>query len=50
MKHITTMPSKAVVLPDWPEDHDSDFLEENVPTNVVEAIGLIIKHIKAIFG
>lgn len=50
MKHITSLPSKAVKLPGWPENHDADYLEENAPTNVVEAIGLIIKHIKAIFG
>ena len=50
MKHITTMPSKAVVLPDWPEDHDCDFIQENLPDNLVDAISLIVKHVKAIFG
>ncbi|NIA13423.1 MAG: hypothetical protein GWP08_05030 [Nitrospiraceae bacterium] len=50
MKHLTTLPSKAVTLPNWPEDHDADFLEENAPDNLIDAIGLIIKHIKAIFG
>jgi len=49
MKHIKAIPAKALELPNWPESHTCDFLKNNLPDNVMDAIDLACTHVKAIF-
>ncbi len=49
MKHLTTLPKKAITLPEFPENHTCGFIQENLPTNLFDFINLVVDHVKAIF-